>query len=258
MVQPLQIRETGAEGGHPQTLLWGELPPLEPSPAPTASPKEAKQHLVGPPFGRDSWGSNGPHIQDPWEAGPGQPSLGSASPHAVTSQVACTGQVHGEGAGEGRWREAECPHCCQHPRSGTPLMALVTPVGGWDWESQEPAQPGFRGSWSWHRITSPICGAAEEGPDQHPELAAPRAGSTQSARVLGPFQQPGEARPNAHPEPGRLSLGHPQPSAVAASLLASGWPWVQGTRREAPEAGRDQQTQGCSSLCPRPQAPGRD
>ena len=35
-----------AEGGHPQILFWGELPPLEPSSAPTASPKEAKQHLV--------------------------------------------------------------------------------------------------------------------------------------------------------------------------------------------------------------------
>lgn len=249
MVQPLQIRETGAEGGHPQTLLWGELPPLEPSSAPTASPKEAKQHLVGPPFGRDSWGSNGPHIQDPWEAGPGQPSLGSASPHAVTSQVACTGQVHGEGAGEGRWREAECPHCCQHPRSGTPLMArgrlgLGEPGAG-------PARfPGLMVLASDHLSHLRGCrGRARP---------APRAGSTQSAWVLGPFQQPGEARPNAHPEPGRLSLGHPQPSAVAPPLLASGWPWVQGTRREAPEAGRDQQTQGCSSLCPRPQAPGRD
>lgn len=49
----------------------------------------------------------------------------------------------------------------------------------------------------------------------------PRAGSTQSARVLGPFQQPGEARPNAHAEPGHLSLGHPQPSAVAPPLR----PW---------------------------------
>ena len=86
---------------------------------------------------------------------------------------------------------------------------------------------------------------------------APRAGSTQSARVLGTFQQPGEARPDAHLELGRLSLGHPQPSAAAPPLMASGWPWVQGTRREAPKAGRGQQTQGCSSLCPRPQAPGR-
>lgn len=50
----------------------------------------------------------------------------------------------------------------------------------------------------------------------------------------------------------------PQPSAAAPPLLALGWLWVQGTRREAPEAGRGQQTQGCSSLCPCPQAPGRD
>jgi len=112
-----------------------------------------------------------------------------------------------------------------------------------------PAQPGFWGSWPWLQITSPSVGA--EGGRAQP---APRAGSTQSTR---PFQQPGEARPDAHLEPGHLSLGHPQPSAVAPPLLASGWPWVQGTRREAPEAGRGQQTQGCSSLCPRPQAPGR-
>jgi len=125
VVQPLQMRETGVEGGHPQTLFWGELPPLEPSSAPTASPKEAKQHLMGARLQPGQLGFC-------WTPHPGPSGSGarSASPHAITRQLACAGQLRGEGAGEGRWGEAESPRL-PSPASETPLTALVTPMGGW-------------------------------------------------------------------------------------------------------------------------------
>ena len=95
MIQPLQIKETGAEGGHPQILFGGEIPTLEPSSAPTASPKEDKQHLVGGPplagtaggllaptsrtFGKQGQVSESPchhqpaglHMAAPWRGGRG-------------------------------------------------------------------------------------------------------------------------------------------------------------------------------------------
>ena len=114
-----------AEGGHPQILFWGELPPLETSSAPTASPKEAKQHLVGDPFQPGQLG-----VCWPPHPGPSGSRARSASPHAITGQLACAGQLREEGAGEGRWGEAESP-LLPPPASGTPFTALVTPMGGW-------------------------------------------------------------------------------------------------------------------------------
>lgn len=207
---PCRSGKWGLRGDIPKHSFGVSCSPLEPSFAPTASPKEAKQHLVGPPSGQDSWGSNVPHIQDPWEAGPGQPSLGSASPHAVSSQLACTGQLRGEGAGGDRWREAECPHCCQHPTQGhlsRPWSHLWEAGTGRarGWPSQVSGPHGLG-------IGSPLPSAvaAGDGPDQHPKLAAPR--------VPGCW---GLSRPNAHPEPGHLNLGHPSP--LQRPLLC--WPW---------------------------------
>lgn len=125
MIQPLQIKETGAEGGHPQILFGGEIPTLEPSSAPTASPKEDKQHLVGGPLWPGQLGACWPP-----HPGPSGSRARSVSPHAITSQLACTWQLHGEGAGEVRWGEADSP-LLPPPPSGTPLTALVTPMGGW-------------------------------------------------------------------------------------------------------------------------------
>ena len=50
VVQPLQIREMGAEGGHPQTLLWGELLPSGTLICPYSFPQGSQAALSGAPL----------------------------------------------------------------------------------------------------------------------------------------------------------------------------------------------------------------
>ena len=110
---------------------------------------------------------------------------------------------------------------------------------------------------------APSAGAAgEQGLYRHPELCFLLVRRQHPERPdAGAFQQPGEARVLL-PTQSRgfccLGLPHPPASrawlASAPPLQAPRGPWIRGTGREVPKAGRGRQTHCCNSLVSSPRA----
>ena len=82
--------------------LWNPHLPLQ------LPPKKPSSTWWGTPSSWDSWGSAGPHIQDPREAGPGQ-RVPTPSPGSWPVQGSSVKRVQGK-VGGGR----PSPHCCHH------------------------------------------------------------------------------------------------------------------------------------------------
>lgn len=166
--------------------LWNPHLPLQ------LPPRKPSSTWWGPPSAGTAGGLMAPTSRTLGKRGQVSPALGQQVPTPSPARWPAQGRSMERGQRKVGGGKLSVPTAANTPAQGH----LSWPVGGWDWESQEPAQPGFRGSWSWHRITSPICGAAEEGPDQHPELAAPRVPG-----CWGPFSS--QERPGPMPTQNR-------------------------------------------------------
>lgn len=175
VIQPLQIRETGAEGDIPNNF-GGEIPTLEPSSAPTASPQRRQAALGGghPPAGtvRACWPLTSRTL--------GKQGQVSESPPPSPASWPAHGSSMERGQGKLGWG-GQLPHCCHHCPQGHSRH----------WS--HPWEAGARRAWCRPSQASgahglgigspfPVCRAAgEQGPTstqswQHPE-----------PWVLGPF-----------------------------------------------------------------------
>ena len=149
--------------------LWNPHLPLQ------LPPKKPSSTWWGTPSSRDSWGSAGPHIQDPREAGPGQ-RVPTPSPGSWPVQGSSVKRAQGK-VGGGR----PSPHCCHHRPQGHLSRHWSHP-----WEAGarrarcQPSQVSAAHGLGF-RSPLPSAGAAgEQGPTstqswQHPERPGARA-----------------------------------------------------------------------------------